>query len=347
MEESLDLDAVSALCPNCHLLLVEANSASWSDLLTAMATAARMGAKQISDSWSASSSRPISGTVTWSGVATIAASGDDGYVGPGEDDYPAALAGVTAAGGTTLTSSATLRGFTETAWMGTGSGCDVSETKPAYQPSGGCLGRAWVDVSADADPSTGLGVYDSGAGGDGWILVGGTSLATPLVAAYEAVTGVSGATPQWAYGDSALLNDPAAGSNGSCASSIAYICNAATGYDGPTGVGSISGVVTNGAPGVGAPDLSSAGAATYVESLSGSSATLQAGVYPNGNATTAWWEYGTTSSYGHSTTAAAVASEPLPWPSRAPSAGSPPRRHITSGSWPRTAPARPTDTTTR
>src|SRR5207342_1372145 len=123
-------------------------------------------------------------------------------------------------------------------WNG-GSGCDVNEPKPSYQTDTGCTGRSWADLSADADPYTGLTVYDSGNGG--WMQVGGTSLATPLIAAYEAVTGINGTSPQWAYADSALLNDPITGSTGSCAAAIAYICNAGTGYDGPTGVGSISG----------------------------------------------------------------------------------------------------------
>ncbi len=114
--------------------------------------------------------------------------------------------------------------------------------------------------------------------------MGGTSLATPLVAAFEAVTGVSGATPRWAYGDSALLNDPTTGSTGSCAANISYICNAGPGYDGPTGIGSISGDVTTGGPGIGAesaPTTLSTGA------------TLSGGVYANGVDTTYSWQYGT------------------------------------------------------
>ncbi len=301
VEESLDLDAVSSLCPNCHILLVEANDPGWPDLLRAMQTAASMGARQISDSWSATSATVIPGTVNWPGVATIAATGDSGYVGPGKDDYPAASAGVTAAGGTSLQSSTTVRGFTETAWSGAGSGCDLNVAKPVYQPAGGCTGRAWADVSADADPDSGLAVYDSGAGGSGWILVGGTSLATPLVAAFEALTAVNGSTSQWAYSDSLLLNDPLSGSNGDCAAAIAYICNAGSGYDGPTGAGSISGDVTAGPPGIGAPDLISANGYTYVQSVSASSARLLAGVYPNGISTTSWLQYGTTDAYGEST----------------------------------------------
>ena len=157
------------------------------------------------------------------GIDVVAATGDHGYPGAGVDNYPAAFAGVTAAGGTSLSPASSGqggRGFAESAWSlsngwGGSSGCDVRLAKPLYQSDSGCAGRAYADVSADADPATGLKIYDSGNGG--WLLMGGTSLATPLVAAYYAITGLSATTPQWAYTSSALLNDPASGSNGSCA----------------------------------------------------------------------------------------------------------------------------------
>ncbi|HEX4010091.1 MAG TPA: hypothetical protein VHX62_08790 [Solirubrobacteraceae bacterium] len=312
-EISLDLDAVSALCPNCHILLVEANSTGLSDMDAAVVTAAGAGARQISASWSTASSSPISGTYTFPGVAVVAATGDSGYDGPGSDAYPAALPGVTAAGGTTLspsTSSApSPRGFTESAWSlgggwGGGSGCDVAEAKPAYQSDAGCTGRSYSDVSADANPTTGLVIYDSGSGG--WMLAGGTSLATPLIAAFDAVTGI-GSTPQWAYADSALLNDPTAGSNGACAAAIAYICNARVGYDGPTGVGSISGDVVPGAPGIGGASIGSGTSNTYAQGVSAGGATLAGGVYPNGLTTTYSWQYGTSTGYGQQTPATAIA----------------------------------------
>ena len=103
--------------------------------------------------------------------------------------------------------------------------------------------RAYADLSADADPATGLSFYDSEKGG--WGVIGGTSLAAPLIAAYYAIAGVqASSTPRWPYDNSSLLNDPTTGSSGSnCTSNISYICNAGPGYDGPTGVGSISGAV--------------------------------------------------------------------------------------------------------
>ena len=304
VEEAADLAAVSALCPNCHILLVEAFSTQWSDLMTGMQTAARMGANQISASWTMTSSSLPPGQLTFPGVAVIAASGDTGFVGSGAA-YPAAAPGVTAAGGTSLQQASGVgnpRGFVETAWSGAGSGCDITSAKPAFQTSVLCPGRAYADVSADADPNTGLAVYSSARGG--WMLAGGTSLSTPLIAAFEAVTGVDGTTPAWAYADSAALNDPVSGANGSCAPNLAQLCVAGVGYDGPTGAGSISGQVVTGAPGIGA-----AGAG-YIVSLRGDSASLSGGAYPNGLATTVWWQYGPTAAFGQSTAPVDIGSGP-------------------------------------
>jgi hypothetical protein len=306
-EESLDLDAVSALCPNCKLLLVEADYADDYDLDQAVIAAAGLDANQISNSWSDNETSPIGGTYTFSGTAVIAATGDSGYLGVGNDAYPAAFSGVTAAGGTSLTPAtggSSARGFGESAWSlsdgwGASSGCDVNEPPPSYQPQSGCTGRAYADLSADADPDTGLMIYDSEIGG--WWQYGGTSLATPLIAAFEAVTGVDGTTPQWAYTDSALLNDPATGSSGSCPLDILYICDAGPGYDGPTGIGSISGAVVAGGPGIGGPSFGSGVGNTYTSSVGATTATLSGGVYPNGLDTTYYWQYGSTPSYGAQT----------------------------------------------
>ena len=173
--------------------------------------------------------------------------------------------------------------------------------KPSWQTDTGCTGRAYADVSADANPDTGLRIYDSGDGG--WFVEGGTSLASPLIAAFEALTGVNGTTAQWAYSDSALLNDVTSGSSGSCAAGIAYICTAGTGYDGPTGVGSISGDIVAGAPGIGGPPVGGGSDNTYTQAAGTTTATLAGGVYPNGLDTTYSWQYGTTTAYGSQTTA--------------------------------------------
>jgi hypothetical protein len=308
LETSLDLDAVSALCPNCHIDLIEANSSGTSDLATAQLEAGTLTPNVISDSWDVTLSGrqardfPSTGQYTFSGITTVAASGDSGYPGASANDFPAALAGVTAAGGTTLEPDSAsgvqnIRGFTESAWSGAGSGCNLGATKPAYQTDTGCTGRTYSDISADADPNTGMQVYDSADGG--WTVVGGTSEASPLIAGYYALVGAGAQGPAWGYANAALLNDPSTGSNGSCAPTIWYICIAGPGYDGPTGIGSISGAVTRGAPGIAGPGTNG----TYAQAVTANSAQLRGGVYPNGADTTYWWEYGTTTAYGQQTAA--------------------------------------------
>jgi hypothetical protein len=306
-EESLDLDAVSALCPNCRLLLVEADGPSWSDLEQAEASAVTDGATIISNSWAGDgpiSMAPATAFFSYPGVAILAASGDLGWDG-GDDNtaWPAALPSVNAVGGTTLTAGDNARGFTETAWAGGGSGCS-DETKPSYQTDTGCAGRSYTDLSADADPASGLAVYDSADGG--WSVWGGTSLSTPLTAAYYALVGEGAGqgSAAWAYTHSALLNDPGSGSNDSgTACTPLYICNAGSGYDGPTGIGSISGDVVAGAPGIGGPTGDG-----YLSGESATSATLSAGIWPNDEATSYYVEYGTTTAYGQATASTSVGS---------------------------------------
>ena len=318
LEISLDLDAVSALCPNCHIVLVEANSAGISDLAAAQTEASQQGASAISDSWAVQMTGPNAaqvfstyGSFTFPGITTVAASGDSGYPGSSTNDFPAALGGVTAAGGTTLVPASSsgvqsARGFDESAWAGSGSGCAWHVTKPTWQTDTGCTGRSYNDLSADGDPLTGMQVYDSDAGG--WEVVGGTSEATPLIAAYYALVGSTAQGPSWAYANAGVMNDPTAGSNGSCAARIVYICNAGDGYDGPTGVGTISGAVAIGAPGIGGPGPDG----SYAQSEGPDTAQLEGGVYPNGADTTYWWEYGTTTSYGQQTEATDIGSGVAP-----------------------------------
>ncbi len=309
-EISLDLDAVSALCPNCKIRLYEGLTNSVNDLVTAANTAATDGANQISNSWLAYwSGSGFPGTMVYPGIPVIAATGDHGYnTAAGSANYPAALPGVTAAGGTSLAPAGDSkggRGFGESAWSlvsgwGAASGCNTlpGVTKPSYQTDTGCTGRSYSDVSAVADPGSGLNIYDSGNGG--WMQAGGTSLATPLIAAYEAITGTNGASPKWAYDEASLLNDPVTGSVGSCPAAYTYICNARVGYDGPTGMGSISGAVASGAPGIGWPSVGAV-VSTYTKSYTATSATLVAGVYPNSFDTTYFWQYGATNAYGQQT----------------------------------------------
>ncbi len=240
-EISLDLDMVSAICPNCHILLVEATNNSMVNLGLSVNRAALLGATAISNSYggSESSSDPSWDTTYFNhpGIAITASSGDSGY-GP---EYPAASRFVTAVGGTTLTRSSTSRGWTETAWSGAGSGCSTYDAKPAWQTDAACANRSIADVSAVADPATGVAVYDSYRT-TGWLRFGGTSVAAPIIASVYALAGNAAALngPSAAYATPASLFDVTAGSNGNCGGSL--LCTAGPGYDGPTGLGTPNGV---------------------------------------------------------------------------------------------------------
>lgn len=299
-EESMDLDAVSSICPNCKIDLVEANAADAQDLQTAISSAIHAGANQVSISGAGQFSANPFTDFSAPNVSILAAAGDDGVVPQGMANYPAALPYVTAVGGTALTpdvaGAPSPRGVTETAWSQSGSGCDTQEQPLPFQPSVGCAGRVYSDVSADADPATGLSFYDSQSGG--WLDGGGTSLATPMVAAFEALTGVDGSSPQWAYADAANLNPTATSSTGACPGQLPVLCNAGSGWSGPTGAGSISGQIVAGAPGIGEPSLGPSSDKTYVRRVTRTGAYLLGGVYPNGEPTTYHWEYGPTTDYG-------------------------------------------------
>jgi subtilase family serine protease len=241
-EESLDLDMVSAVCPNCHIILVEATSADTADLGTAVNEAVALGAKYVSNSYGGSedSSDPSSDSAYYNhpGVAVTASSGDSGY----GVEYPAASQYVTAVGGTSLSRGGGTRGWTETAWNGAGSGCSADDAKPSWQKDTGCSKRTVADVSAVADPNTGVAVYDSYQV-SGWVEVGGTSVSSPITASVFALAGTpaAGTYPSsYPYAHTANLNDVTSGSNGSCSPS--YLCTAGVGYDGPTGLGTPNGV---------------------------------------------------------------------------------------------------------
>jgi subtilase family serine protease len=240
-EISLDLDMVSAICPNCHILLVEASSNSFLNLATAVNTAAAMGANVISNSYGGSE---FNGETSWDsyynhpGVAITVSSGDAGYGA----EFPAASQFVTAVGGTRLTNSG--GSYSETAWSGAGSGCSAYEAKPTWQHDTGCANRTVADVSAVADPNTGVAVYDTYGlrGRGGWLVFGGTSVAAPLIGAVYALAGNAGSLTygSFSYSNTGSLFDVVSGSNGSCGGS--YLCTSLSGYDGPTGNGSPRGV---------------------------------------------------------------------------------------------------------
>ena len=165
--------------------------------------------------------------------------GDGGY----GTSYPASSQYVTAVGGTTLLLNSNNTYKSETVWGGTGSGCSAYEPKPTWQKDSGCIRRTMVDVAADADPSTGVTVYDTVPykGFVKWFVAGGTSLSSPLIASTYALAGnaantVDGSYP---YAHTSSLHDVTSGGNGSCGGS--YLCTGKTGYDGPTGKGTPKG----------------------------------------------------------------------------------------------------------
>jgi subtilase family serine protease len=190
-EISLDLDMVSATCPNCHILLVEASIPYSTDLGAAEDEAVALGATEISNSYGGPEGTFDQGTDHYydhPGIAITAGSGDDGY----GVNYPAASPYVTAVGGTTLNLSGNSRGWSEVAWDGAGSGCSAYEGRPSWQSSNAniaavCGHRAVADVSAVADPGTPVAVYDT-YGSGGWGLAGGTSASTPIIAGVFALT---------------------------------------------------------------------------------------------------------------------------------------------------------------
>jgi subtilase family serine protease len=239
-EISLDLDMASAICQSCKILLVEASSNSFTNLGTAEDYAAAH-ANVISNSFgggefSSEATATYDGHFNHPGVAITASSGDSGY----GVEFPAASQYVTAVGGTSLTHASSSRGWSETAWSGAGSGCSAFEPKPAWQKDAGCSRRTVADVSADADPNTGVSVYDTYRTG-GWLVFGGTSVASPIVASVYALAGnaTSVSYGSFPYSHMESLFDVTSGSNGSCGGS--YLCTAGLGYDGPTGLGTPNG----------------------------------------------------------------------------------------------------------
>ena len=174
---------VSAACPRCSIVLVEADSALLDDLGASVDTAVALGARAVSNSYYA---------VEWAnqgaedahyrhdGVAITASSGDRGY-----PSYPAASATVTAVGGTSLSRGGS--GWSETGWKYAGHGCSQYVKRPWFQQRLRCSTREAVDVAAVADPQTGVATFSTPGGG--WYVAGGTSVGAPLIAAAYALSG--------------------------------------------------------------------------------------------------------------------------------------------------------------
>ena len=241
------LDMISAICPNCHILLVEADTPAIPTttdpdaLGQAENEAVALGAKFIDNTVFTSESTYATQEPTLDseyfdhpGVAITAPDGAGGY-GPW---YPAASPDVIAVGGTTLSAApGTARGWTEAAWSGTGSGCSAYEAKPAWQTDTGCTDRTLNDLSADADNvNSPVAFYDTPSGD--WVTGGGNDVSAAIIAAAYALAGTPTASTNpasYPYAHTTLINDITTGSTGTCTPT--YYCTAGTGYDGPTGLG--------------------------------------------------------------------------------------------------------------
>ena len=251
VEAALDLDMVSAACPTCKIVLVEAQDDQGNGLFVSQnAAAAISGVVAISDSWGG----PSDGTdlsldsqfFTHSNVNIFVATGDNGV--NTQPDYPSTSARVIGVGGTSLAKSSNARGWSEGTWSGAGSSCSTLVAKPGFQsvvPSTACTKRAASDVAAVADPNSGLAVFNAGSGG--WIVVGGTSAASPFVAGVYARYGITPSNDaSFAYAHTGQFFDITTGKNGSCSGAL---CNAGAGWDGPTGLGTPNGALLGGGGG--------------------------------------------------------------------------------------------------
>ena len=238
-EQALDLDMVSAACPNCRIVLVQGTDALVSNLAAAVNTAASLGANAISNSYGLTESSSLSSydsAYHHPGLAVTASTGDSGY----GVQFPANSAWVTAVGGTSLSKASNSRGWTETAWSGAGSGCSAITAKPNWQTDTLCARRAVADASAVADPNTGASVYGpTSSTASGWMIIGGTSLSAPFIAGVYGVNGGTANSGSDPYAHTSALFDVTSGKNGSCGRT--YFCTSVVGYDGPTGLGTPNG----------------------------------------------------------------------------------------------------------
>ncbi len=252
-EAALNVEMVSATCPKCRILVIEADDAFGDGLFISMNAAVNLGAVVVVNGFG----RPEDGSepaleaqyYKHQQMAIVAPSGDAGF---GSAQFPASSQYVTAVGGTTLTRANNTRGWSETVWgsaanagAGTGSGCSAYILKPPAQTDTGCSGHRTVgDVAAVADPNTGVAVYDT-YGGAGWVVDGSTDAAAAIVGGIYglALNQPSGGFPAYyPYASPDALFDVTEGANGACSGVHAYLCQAQVGYDGPTGLGTPNGI---------------------------------------------------------------------------------------------------------
>jgi hypothetical protein len=248
LEESLDVDMVSANCPNCKIIYVEANAPNTADLMIEENTASTLsGVVAMSNSWGTTGVEvPYKNfrlAFNHPNRAVVASAGDSGYLVSSPADYNT----LTSAVGTTLSKGGSGRGWTESVWSGTGSGCSAIINPRVWQRKAefadkraGCKKRVIGDIAYDANPGTGVAVYDS-YGYSGWIVVGGTSVSSPSEAALYALSGNQTSVPSaLAYANRSSFYDITSGTNGTC--TPAWLCTAEVGFDAPSGVGSPNGI---------------------------------------------------------------------------------------------------------
>ena len=190
-EAALDIEWAHAMAPNAKIVLVEAATNSFTNLFKAVDVATKQiqqngGIGEVSMSWGGtefSSEASNDGHFQNSGIVYFASSGDTG----GATIYPSASPYVVAAGGTTINRNSSGSFVSETGWSGSGGGPSKYEPKPSYQnnvANTSATQRSIPDFSFDADPQSGVSVYDSTScqGFSGWLVFGGTSVAAPALA---------------------------------------------------------------------------------------------------------------------------------------------------------------------
>jgi hypothetical protein len=258
---AIQLQMATAACPNCQLLLVEADTATFNDLAAAVDTAAGLGADVISNGYRGfefPGVPELAAHYDHPGVVITAPSGNLGFAGEslgaaGMREYaPAVFSTVVAVGGTTLARDDNARGWSETAWgfqggagwSGSDSGCSVYVAKPRWQFDRLCGDRRTVnDVAAVADQRTPVAIYDS-FGYPGWIEAAGTSVSAALIAGVYALASDAGPVDpaRHLYANARELFDITSGSTGHCGGRDHPLCTAVPGYDGPTGLGTPNGI---------------------------------------------------------------------------------------------------------
>jgi DNA-binding beta-propeller fold protein YncE len=262
--------------------------------------AATLGATVISNSYGAfefEGEGAFDSAYNHPGIPITVSTGDEGYA----TEYPSTSPYVIAVGGTSLKKdTGGTRGWSEEVWAGAGSGCSLYEAKPVWQKDTGCSKRTVSDVSAVADPYTGVSVYNSFEAG-GWAIYGGTSVSAPLVAGIEALysSATRAAGAEAFYKTSTSLFDVTVGINGLCTppQEKEYLCTGELAFDGPTGNGT--------------PNLTPTGkplVASRAEAVTKYTAQLKGRINPEGSETHYRFEFGKTTAYGQQ---APLGSEPL------------------------------------